>query len=83
MESGTAASTPDLLQVVLLLLEHLSSLAVVLLDSELTSEIGRIASYSSKAVLSLELLDVVEGVVDQSETSRSATSYLSANYSTR
>ena len=31
--------------------------------------------YSSKAVLGLELLDVVQAVVDQSETSRSATSY--------
>ena len=32
-------------------------------------------AYSSQTVLSLELLDVVEGVVDQSETSGSATSY--------
>ena len=31
--------------------------------------------YSSKAVLGLELLDVVQAVVDQSETSGSATSY--------
>ena len=35
MESSTTAGTPDLLLVVLLLLQHLSSLAVVLLDSEL------------------------------------------------
>ena len=35
MEGSTATSTPDLLLVVLLLLKHLSSLAVVLLDSEL------------------------------------------------
>ena len=31
--------------------------------------------YSSKAVLGLELLDVIQAVVDQSETSGSATSY--------
>ena len=35
MESSTTAGTPDLLLVVLLLLQHLSSLTVVLLDSEL------------------------------------------------
>ena len=35
VEGSTAASTPDLLLVVLLLLQHLSSLAVVLLDSKL------------------------------------------------
>ena len=35
MESSTTASTPDLLLVVLLLLQHLSALTVVLLNSEL------------------------------------------------
>ena len=35
MESSTTTGTPDLLLVVLLLLQHLSSLTVVLLDSEL------------------------------------------------
>ena len=37
VESSTTASTPDLLVVVLLLLEHLSALSLVLLDSELQS----------------------------------------------
>ena len=35
MESSTTAGTPDLLIVVLLLLEHLSALSLLLLDSEL------------------------------------------------
>ena len=75
MESSTAASTPDLLLVVLLLLQHLSSLAVVLLNSKLCIKYCIYRMYSSKAVLGLELLDVVQTIVDQSETSRSATSY--------
>ena len=37
VESSTTAGTPDLLIVVLLLLEHLSALSLVLLDSELQS----------------------------------------------
>ena len=75
VESSTTASTPDLLLVVLLLLQHLSSLAVVLLNSKLCIKYCIYRMYSSKAVLGLELLDVVEGVVDQGKTSRSATSY--------
>ena len=35
VESSTTAGTPDLLLVVLLLLQHLSALTVMLLDSEL------------------------------------------------
>ena len=37
VESSTTTGTPDLLIVVLLLLEHLSALSLVLLDSELQS----------------------------------------------
>ena len=74
MESSTTTSTPDLLLVVLLLLQHLSALAVVLLDSELCVTF-RACTYSGQTVLGLELLDVVQGIIDQSETSRSATTY--------
>ena len=72
MESSTAAGTPDLLVVVLLLLEHLSALSLVLLDSELGVN-HRNGLYSSETVLGLELLHVIDGIVDESETRGAAT----------
>ena len=72
VESSTTTSTPDLLLMVLLLLQHLSALAVVLLNSELCVTF-RACTYSGQTVLGLELLDVIQGVVDQSKSSGSAT----------
>ena len=72
MESSTTAGAPDLLVVVLLLLEHLSALSLVLLDSELG--VSHCSSrYSSETVLGLELLHVINGVVDEGETRGAAT----------
>ena len=74
VESSTTTSTPDLLLMVLLLLQHLSALAVVLLNSELCVTF-RACTYSGQTVLGLELLDVIQGVVDQSKSSGSAATY--------
>ena len=72
MESSTTASTPDLLVVVLLLLEHLSALSLVLLDSELGITHCN-SRHPSETVLGLELLHVLNGVVDEGETRGAAT----------
>jgi hypothetical protein len=75
MESSTTTSTPDLLLVVLLFLEHLSALSVVLLKTKLcVNEIK--VSYSSKTVLSFELLNILDRIVDEAETSGTTTTCL-------
>ena len=77
VQSSTTASSPDLLLVVLLFLQHLTSLSLVLLNTELQRSSQLQSSYSSQTILSLELLDIIKRVVDQSKTGRTTTSYLS------
>ena len=72
MESSTTASTPDLLLVVLLFLEHLSALSLVLLDSELGVSYGDYFN-SSETVLGFELLHVINGIIDEGETGGTTT----------
>ena len=76
MKSSTTTRSPDFLLVILLLLQHLTSLARILLNSKLFLN-SLTNTYSSQTILCLELLDVVERIVDESKTSRSATSWYS------
>ena len=75
MESSTTTRSPDLLLVILLLLEHLSSLTGILLDSKLRIIHSFPTVYSSQTVLGLELLDVIKAIIDQSKSSGSTASY--------
>ena len=75
VESSTTTSTPNLLLVVLLFLEHLTGLSGMLLETELICYLHRTTSYSSEAVLGFELLDIFDSVVDEGETGRATTTY--------
>ena len=75
VKSSTTTRSPDLLLVVLLFLQHLTSLSRILLDAELHSDSPPSTPYSSKTVSSLELLHIVQRVVDQGETAGAASSY--------
>lgn len=59
MESSTTAGSPDLLLMILLFLKHLTSLSVMLLNSELKIK-PRKCTYASKTVLGLEFLHVLK-----------------------
>ena len=74
VKSSTTTRSPDLLLVVLLFLQHLTSLSLVLLNSELHGQSHTHNSYSGQAVLGLELLNVIERIVDQSKAGRTTTS---------
>ena len=69
VKSSTTARSPNLLLVILLFLEHLSALTRILLNAKLDmTHLFRIR-YSSKTVLCLKLLDVIQAVIDESKTS--------------
>ena len=75
VESSTTTSTPNLLLVVLLFLEHLTGLSAMLLETELKRYFYPATPYSSKAVLGFELLDIFDSIVDEGETGRATTTY--------
>ena len=74
VKSSTTTRSPDLLLVVLLFLQHLTSLSGILLNAELQGQSHTHSSYSGQTVLSLELLDVIQRIVDQSKAGRTTTS---------
>ena len=76
VESSTTTSTPNLLLVVLLFLEHLTGLSAMLLETELIRYFYSATPYSSKTVLGFELLDIFDSIVDEGETGRATTTYL-------
>ena len=74
VKSSTTTRSPDLLLVVLLFLQHLTSLSGMLLNAELQNQSHTHSPYSGQTVLSLELLDVIQRIVDQSKAGRTTTS---------
>ena len=76
MKSSTTTSTPNLLLVVLLFLEHLTGLSAMLLETELKRYFYPATPYSSKTVFGFELLDIFDSIVDEGETGRATTTYL-------
>ena len=74
VKSSTTTRSPDLLLVVLLFLQHLTSLSGMLLNAELQGQSHTHSPYSGQTVLSLELLDVIQRIVDQSKAGRTTTS---------
>ena len=75
MKSSTTTSTPNLLLMVLLFLEHLTTLSVILSKTELIIISTSIQTYSSKTIFSFELLNIFNRIIDESETSRTTTTY--------
>ena len=82
MESSTTACSPDLLLMILLFLKHLTSLPVMLLNSELTIK-PRKYKDASETVLSFKFLHILKGIIDQSKTRGATTSYTLENESKR
>ena len=75
VESSTTTSTPNLLLVVLLFLEHLTGLSTMLLETELIRYFYSATPYSSKTVLGFELLNIFDSIVDEGDTGRTTTTY--------
>ena len=75
MKSSTTTSTPNLLLMVLLFLKHLTTLSVILSKTELIIIFTYIQTYSSKTIFSFKLLNIFNRIIDESETSRTTTTY--------